>query len=287
MRKIISVLAGAVAALLAYGTASAASALPFGLYESSNNLQYSFAEAPNYAIQYYGWQEAFQATDVQDAWSAGTESFLELQTCGNPCDEATSVPLADVIAGNYDTYLTNFADAAAAFGHPVLLTFDHEMNGSWYPWDATDGGTSTGVTPAQWIAAWDHVTSLISAIAPNVAWVWAPNIEQGGSAVSGFWPGSGGQVSYVGLDGYYANTGTTWANRFQSSYLDVESASGGSYPFMVAETGIPPGDSNAVSQVDDLFTGARSVGAVAVMYFDKGAYAMTTAMESEFVTDAG
>lgn len=99
----MSALAGAVAALLVYGTASAASALPFGLYLGSNDLQYGFAEVPEYAIQYYGWQEAFQATDVQDAWSAGTESFLELQTCGNPCDEATSVPLADVIAGTYDT----------------------------------------------------------------------------------------------------------------------------------------------------------------------------------------
>src|SRR5215831_10444999 len=121
MRKLISVLAGAVAALLAYGTASAAPALPFGLYESSNDLQYSFAAVPDYAIQFYGWQEAFQATAVQDAWNAGTESFLELQTCGNPCDQATSVPLAGVIAGNYDTYLTDFADAAAAFGHPVLM----------------------------------------------------------------------------------------------------------------------------------------------------------------------
>ena len=195
--------------------------------------------------------------------------------------------IADVIAGNCDTYLTDFADAAAAFGHPVLMTFDHEMNGSWYPWDATDGGTSTGVTPAQWIAAWNHVTSLISAIAPNVAWVWAPNIERGGFAVSAFWPGSGGQVSYVGLDGYYVNTGTRWANRFQSSYLDVESASGGSCPFMVAETGIPAGDSNAVFQIDNLLSGARPAGAVAVMYSDKGAYAMTAAMQSKFVADAG
>jgi Glycosyl hydrolase family 26 len=287
MRKLISALAGVVAVLFACGTASADSALPFGLYQSSNNLQYSFAATPDYAIQYYGWQEAFQTTDVQDASDAGTEPFLELQTCGNPCNLATSVPLANVIAGNYDTYLTNFANAAAAFGQPVLMTFDHEMNGSWYPWDATDGGVSTGVTPALWIAAWDHVTSLISAIAPNVEWVWAPNIEQGGSAVSAFWPGDDGNVSYVGLDGYYASTSTVWARRFQPSYLDVESVSGGNYPFMVTETGIPAADSNAVSQVDDLISGAQSDGAVAVMYFDKGGYAMSTAMESEFVADAG
>jgi len=287
MRKLISVVAGIMAALLVYGTASADSTLQLGLYQSSNDLQYSFAQVPDYAIQFYGWQEAFQAADVQDAWDAGTESFLELQTCGNPCNQATSVPLAGVIAGNYDTYLTNFANAVADFGQPVLMTFDHEMNGSWYPWDATDGGISTGVTPAEWIAAWDHVTSLISSIAPNVEWVWAPNIEQGGSAVSAFWPGDDGQVSYVGLDGYYANTSTVWARRFQPSYLDVEAASGGNYPFMVAETGIPSGDSNAVSQVDDLFSGAQSAGAVAVMYYDKGAYAMTTDMESEFIGDSG
>jgi hypothetical protein len=70
------------------------------------------------------------------------------------------------------------------------------------------------------------------------------------------------------------------------SWYPWDAATGGSYPFMVTETGIPAGDSNAVSQVDDLISGARSVSAVAVMYFDKGAYAMTTAMESEFVTDA-
>ena len=91
----------------------------------------------------------------------------------------------------------------------------------------------------------------------------------------------------MGLDGYYVNTGTRWANRFQSSYLDVESASGGSYPFMVAETGIPAGDSNAVFQIDNLLPGARPAGAVAVMYSDKGAYAMTAAMQSKFVADAG
>ena len=67
----------------------------------------------------------------------------------------------------------------------------------------------------------------------------------------------------------------------------MESVSGGSYPFMVAETGIPSADSNAVSQIDDLVSGAQSAGAVAVMYFDKGAYAMTAAMESELVADAG
>jgi Glycosyl hydrolase family 26 len=259
--------------------------LPFGLFESSNNLQYSFPVTPQYAVQYYGWYENFQTADAQAAWNAGTETFAELQTCGNPCDAATGYPIANVINGTYDSYLKNFANTVAAFGHPVLLTFDHEMNGSWYPWGDTE------ITPTQWIEAWQHVTSLISSIAPNALWVWAPNIEQGAAPVADYWPGNGyltPNVSIVGLDGYLQNSGSTWANTFSQSIRDVMTASGGTYPFIVAETGVPAADSNNVSQIDNLVAGARSVDAAALMYFDSGTkWAFTPAEQSEFVNDVG
>jgi len=63
----------------------------------------------------------------------------------------------------------------------------------------------------------------------------------------------------AGLDGYYANSGTTWSNRFASSYADVEWVSGFK-PFMVSETGIPPGDSDATSQEANLISGGRTGG---------------------------
>jgi len=47
-------------------------------------------------------------------------------------------------------------------------------------------------------------TSLISAIAPNASWVWAPNVKVDNSVMSSFWPGNGfsnPHVDYVGLDG--------------------------------------------------------------------------------------
>jgi hypothetical protein len=120
-----------------------------------------------------------------------------------------------------------------------------------------------------------------------ITWVWAPNIEQGGSAVGSYWSSGGNTVSnvnMVGLDGYYASTGTTWANRFQTSYNDVKTASGNK-PFMVSETGIPPGDSNATSQEADLISGAKSVGAKNVDYFDSGSYVMTSAMQTAWLSD--
>jgi Glycosyl hydrolase family 26 len=289
----VCLLVAGVAALLPTAAASAsagrpatvqatAAALPFGLFEGSNNDKYSFPVTPRYATQYYGWNENFQTADAKAAWNAGTEVFAELQTCGNPCN-TSSFPITNVIKGTYDPYLKNFAKEVAAFGHPVLLTFDHEMNGSWYPWGDTE------ITPTQWIEAWQHVTSLISSIAPNAIWVWAPNIEQGAAPVASYWPGHGypnPHVSIVGLDGYLQNSGSTWANTFSQSITDVMTVSGRKYPFIVAETGVPSTDSNNVSQIDNLVAGARSAGAAALMYFDSSTkWAFTPAEQSEFVNN--
>jgi len=211
--------------------------------------------------------------------------FAELQTCGNPCNSSTSVPVTGVINGTYDSYLTDFATEVAVFGHPVMLTFDHEMNGNWYPWGDTE------ITPTQWIEAWQHVTSVISAIAPNAIWVWAPNIEQGAASVAPYWPGNGypnPHVNVVGLDGYLADSYATWANTFSQSVADVMAASGGAYPFIVAETGVASTDPDGVAQIDSLVAGARSAGAVAVMYFDCAAeWTLSPAEQSAFVSDAG
>lgn len=276
--------AGSAATAAGHAQASSA-ALPFGLYKSGNNGQYSFPVTPAYAVQFYGWDETFQTADAQAAWKDGTEIYAELQTCGNPCNSSTRVPITGVINGTYDSYLVSFAEKVAAFGHPLLLTFDHEMNGNWYPWGDTE------ITPTQWIDAWQHVTSVISSIARNAIWVWAPNIEQGAAAVANYWPGKGysnPHVNMVGLDGYFRNSGSTWANTFSQSVTDVMAASAGAYPFIVSETGVASTDSNAVSQIDNLIAGARSAGAAALMYFDANAeWALTPAEQSEFVSDVG
>src|ERR1700722_410316 len=289
--------AGALAvlpAVLLAPAGKAASAQPFGLYQSSNNFNYSIGSSPEYvsAIQYYGWYEGVQSAEISALPSAVTP-FLELQTCGNPCNSGTSVSLSSILAGKYDTYLANYANSIASLGRPVYLTFDHEMNGSWYPWDWYPGNTqftSQAQQQAEWIQAWNYVTNKINAnvtAGSLITWVWAPNIEQGGSAVSNYWSSGGytvANVNWVGLDGYYANSGTTWSNRFASSYADVEWVSGFK-PFMVSETGIPPGDSDATSQEANLISGAGQAGARVIEYFDSGNYVMTSAMQTAWLSD--
>ena len=273
-------LAAALPSAAATADTGTGGSIQIGLFRNSNDLHYIFPVTPAYAIQYYAWQEGFRTGEAEAAWNTGTETFAELQTCDNPCD-STGVPVTSVINGKYDAYLTTYAEAVKAFGHPVMLTFDHEMNGAWYPWGDTE------ITPSQWIAAWQHVTTVISSIAANVTWVWAPNVEQDAASVESYWPGNGypnPHVNVIGLDGYLRNGASTWANTFSQSVRDVESASSGGYSFIIAETGVAATSPNNLSQIDGLIAGARSVDAQAVMYFDAGAaWSFSTAGQSEFI----
>jgi beta-mannanase len=156
------------------------------------------------------------------------------------------------------------------------------MNGKWYPWGDTE------ITPSLWIEAWQYVTSVISSIATNAVWVWAPNVEQGAASVSQYWPGNGysdPHVNVVGLDGYFRDPGATWSNTFSQSVTDVMAVTDGNYPFMVAETGVPSTDPDGVSQINNLLAGARSSGAMALMYFDDRKWFLTPSERSAFVSD--
>ena len=48
--------------------------------------------------------------------------------------DPTLASVADIAAGDYDIYLSTYADAVRDFGHPVVIGFGHEMNADWYSW---------------------------------------------------------------------------------------------------------------------------------------------------------
>jgi hypothetical protein len=80
----------------------------------------------------------------------------------------------DISAGKKDAYIIRQARAVRSFGGRVYLRFDHEMNGTWYPWSKQGG-------PA-YIRMWRHVWTIFrQQRAFNVRWVWSVNL---------FWPGS-------------------------------------------------------------------------------------------------
>jgi hypothetical protein len=82
--------------------------------------------------------------------------------------------LAAIARGDYDFYITRWAQGAARYGKPLFLRFAHEMNDPYrYPW-----GPQNGNRPDDFIAAWKHVHLVFQKMnATNVLWVWSPHIS--------------------------------------------------------------------------------------------------------------
>jgi mannan endo-1,4-beta-mannosidase len=110
--------------------------------------------------------------------------------------------LSTIIDGKHDEYLRQWAADAAAWGHPLILRFAHEMNGYWYPWAELANNNTSG----EFIDAWRHVHEIFAAAgANNVIWVWSPNLDSATlQPIDSLWPGDE-YVDWVGLVGYLGN----------------------------------------------------------------------------------
>ncbi|HEU4521608.1 MAG TPA: hypothetical protein VFT12_06375, partial [Thermoanaerobaculia bacterium] len=68
-------------------------------------------------------------------------------------EEREYASLAAIAKGEYDFYISPWAEAAARFGKPIFLRFAHEMNDPYrYPW-----GPQNGNRPDDFIGAWRRV----------------------------------------------------------------------------------------------------------------------------------
>jgi beta-mannanase len=224
---------------------------------------------PMIANYYSGWGESFKADFARAAAADGMETFAEIEpwNCGR-CGPAGYPSMTDIAAGKYDGYLTEFGAQIRAYGSVVLVTFAHEMNARWYPWGQGGAG---GVTPAQWVAAWDHVVTVVSNAAPGlVTWVWAPNVVRGAGPVTPFWPGRQ-YVGMVGVDGYLGSDGDTYASVFGPTVAEIRALT--STPIWIAETGLNI-DATTGARLASYLAAIRAAGVRGLLYFNKPQYAL-------------
>jgi PEP-CTERM putative exosortase interaction domain len=110
-----------------------------------------------------------------------------------------SYTLSHIAAGQYDDYITKFAQDCRQWQDPIRLRFAHEMisvagSASWYPWQDK---------PTEYIAAWQHVRQIFrDQNATNVEFVWAPNSYPADlETLRQYYPGAE-NVDWLGMDGY-------------------------------------------------------------------------------------
>jgi hypothetical protein len=165
-------------------------------------------ESPGIVLSYKDFSQAPPVAELDFVVNRGAMPLVtwEPWIAGNGVNQP-AYTLARIAAGDFDPYISQWGAALAAWGKPLMLRFAHEMNGDWYPWCEASNGNQ----PGDYVAAWRHVHSLVSAAgAANVNWVWAPN---GGGSVDPalLYPGDA-YMDTVGLDAYNWGTTQAWSS---------------------------------------------------------------------------
>jgi len=174
---------------------------------------------------YHPWDKPFPT--AADRYFVNHGKILLLTWGGAPDTQA-------IVAGRDDAMIRARARAVKALGHPIMMEFRHEMDRPNLQW------TIHG--PAEYVAAWDHVRAVFSAVgATNVSWVWCPTGIgfQNGRALP-FYPGDK-EVDWICADVYA--TSTSQSLRAASAPF-LRWASHHDKPVIIGEFGVignPPG----------------------------------------------
>jgi hypothetical protein len=187
------------------------------------------------------WQTARSAGAVPGVSGSGAIPEISWMSVdvNDPCDPTyLDQNIADTVgtAGSaINEYVTQWADGLKALGYPILLRFDHEMNGNWSSYAPGQCGNTTDSFKNMWIAVHQEFNARG---VTNVQWVWSPNIEDpnyvpndtdytGWEAApyADLYPGDT-WVDWVAMDGYNmsgvrGNTWQTFDQVFGKSYSAI------------------------------------------------------------------
>lgn len=165
----------------------------------------AIGRTPQIDLTYVSWADPWATSEVMGQDRArGQTSLVNWE----PFD----VDLADVVAGRYDTMLTQRGKEASRLPGPVFVDLAAEMNEE-EGWGGHD--------PTLYVAFYRHVHDVVAAAAGgNVVWVWAPNnVDSAGApAALEYYPGDA-YVDWTGIDGY--NWGTSDADFTWQGFEDV------------------------------------------------------------------
>jgi hypothetical protein len=165
-------------------------------------------------------------------------------------------PLARIAAGGYDTYLRHYAASVKRLGRRVVLSFGHEMNGSWNSWGAGH------VRPSTFVSAWRRIHNIFKRSGVhNVTWSWDPSHV--GELPRPWWPGRH-YVDKIGIDGYL-RPGQTFAHIFADRLAYIRRFT--SKPIYIAETAVAP-SSDQARQIIGLFNGVQRFHLGGFVWFD-------------------
>jgi hypothetical protein len=204
------------------------------------------------ALTYIPWEGGFQTSFARMAARHGATILIQIQPTG--------ISLARIAAGDYDHWLRSYAAHCRDYGHPVVIGFGHEMNGSWYSWGVSHQ------SPASFVAAWRHIVTVFRAAgASNVTWLWTINWSGHRPQLRSWWPGAD-YVTWVGIDGYEARPTDTFAKIFTQTVRAIRTFTRA--PILLSETAVGPQTHHQAADILRLFAGIHRLGLLGLVWFN-------------------
>lgn len=196
-----------------YGMYTAQAPFNWATYDDTS---FKLGVRPNVVGYFSGWDEDFRTSAVERAWTRDTLPILtwESRPIGSANDvvDEPEYSLPRILDGQFDDYLQQYARDIVDLGLPLGMRFNHEMNGTWYPWSETtsSGAPINGNNPGDYVRVWQYVHDIFEEEGANeyVFWIWAPNIvnnlptaHRTPEHLASLYPGDS-YVDWVGLSGY-------------------------------------------------------------------------------------
>jgi len=226
---------------------------------------------------YQNWGAGAYGSAVQPSWMAavtatGRTPMLTWEPWAPGGAVQPEYRLQRLVQGDFDAYITTWANALRLVGKTVYLRPMHEMNGDWYPW----GGTVNGNSPALYVRAWRRMVDIFRRRgANNVRWIWSPmNFDVPASnRLESYYPGAS-YVDVLAADGYnWGSAKPEWggwqsfSQIFSSVYRRLSAL--GRQPIWIAEVGTAPGGGDKAAWIRDMFVQARSMSRLkAIVWFN-------------------
>ncbi|MEA3559644.1 MAG: glycosyl hydrolase [Candidatus Thermoplasmatota archaeon] len=208
--------------------------------ELEEDVEYDF----HFIMDYFNFRTTFSDTReyLEKQYVEGNVMLISLQpyVSSHGEDYDGNVVMFDMLNGEYDQYLIEWAVGLKDLGEPVFLRFGNEMNGDWTQWCSW----FYGLDPDLFIMAWARIHTIFEYIgADNVQFVWNPHDrtypDYDWQAPYLYYPGDD-MVDWIGLTAY--NNGVTrptevWRD-FEECYSDLYDdymRRFSSKPFMITE----------------------------------------------------
>lgn len=208
---------------------SPGSTLQWGLFEPKapddftqmnyleKEMEYQFPILLNYTSFENKYKHPNLEYRLQNTYNQNKTLELTLQTSWTAAGEGNMV--YDVLNGEYDEFLKNYAQTIKDFGHPVLFRLGNEMNGDWCPYSSFNTSKDTQIFKEFYRYVYKIFTD---AGVDNVIWIWNPNGKSfpdfDWNDETMYYPGDE-YVDVVGLTAY--NTGTYYSDENWTEFAQL------------------------------------------------------------------